>query len=84
MLAISVNHLLGVYGEDKDVYAWLWSREPAARVGDSIFVYDLTRDADAHARLAEVYRKADRPEAAEAELCKAEALRRDQAGTGRR
>ncbi|MFO7680023.1 MAG: phospholipid carrier-dependent glycosyltransferase [Chloroflexota bacterium] len=40
--AISVTHLQGlVLGEDVDTFAWFREREPAARIGDSIFVYEV-------------------------------------------
>ena len=43
--AISVNHLYGLYGdggaEDARCYAWLRPLEPVARVGGSIWVYEI-------------------------------------------
>lgn len=57
ILAISVNSLQAVQYEDKNLYRWLYTRRPVAKIGYSIYVYDLTGDADAHLRLAEVYLK---------------------------
>ncbi len=57
ILAISVNSLQAVQYQDKNLYRWLFSRKPLAKIGYSIYVYDLTRDADAHLRLAEIYLK---------------------------
>jgi len=57
-LAISVTNLQGIFLADPDTYAWLHSRTPIARIGYSIHVYDVTRDADAHRRLAPIYRRA--------------------------
>jgi hypothetical protein len=57
VLAISVVMLQGVHCQDKNLFRWLWDRQPVAKVGYSIFLYDLTGDADAHARLANVYSK---------------------------
>ena len=58
ILAISVNSLQAVHFEDKNLYRWLYARRPIERIGYSIYVYDLTGDAEAHLRLAEVYAKA--------------------------
>ncbi len=58
VLAISVNSLQAVHFEDKNLYRWLYARKPLEKIGYSIYVYDLTGDAEAHLRLAEVYLKA--------------------------
>jgi hypothetical protein len=42
-VAISATNLQGVYLEPKDMYAWLWQYEPVAKIGYSIFVYDLDK-----------------------------------------
>ncbi len=39
-VAVSVNHLVGLYNDPAD-FAWLRGRRPAARVGKSIWVFDL-------------------------------------------
>jgi hypothetical protein len=57
VLAISVNSLQAVHYDDKNLYRWLLSRRPIEKIGYSIYLYDLTGDADAHLRLAEVYLK---------------------------
>jgi hypothetical protein len=57
ILAISVLNLQGSYFQDKDLYRWLETRTPRAMIGYSIYVYDLTGDADAHYQLAQVYLK---------------------------
>jgi 4-amino-4-deoxy-L-arabinose transferase-like glycosyltransferase len=45
LIAISVTNLVGVYmdgyGQGKDLYQWLRAYEPVARIGHSIWVYDL-------------------------------------------
>jgi hypothetical protein len=41
--AISVNLLYGLY-VDGDVFSWLRDRKPLARVGGSIYVYDLRKE----------------------------------------
>jgi hypothetical protein len=73
LLVISVNNRLGIYLEDHDLYRWLDTRTPLARIGYSTYVYDVSGDADAHRQLAEVYRKTGRPELADAEMRKARA-----------
>jgi len=41
--AISATHLQGVYLPDPDTYAWFREREPVAKAGYSIFIYDVPR-----------------------------------------
>ena len=57
VLAISVLSLQAVHFQDKNLYRWLYRRRPVAKIGYSIFLYDLTGDAEAHLRLAQVYLK---------------------------
>lgn len=52
LLAISAFRQLGIIERDRTQYAWLADREPIAELGTSIRVYDVTTDAEAHARLA--------------------------------
>jgi hypothetical protein len=42
MAAISVNLLYGLY-TDAGAFSWLRDRRPLARVGGSIYVYDLRK-----------------------------------------
>ncbi|HFE66803.1 MAG TPA: phospholipid carrier-dependent glycosyltransferase, partial [Chloroflexi bacterium] len=42
--AISVTQLVGVYLEHPDRFAWFREREPAAKAGYSIFIYDVPPD----------------------------------------
>jgi hypothetical protein len=42
-IAVSATNLKGVYGDDKERYRFLWDRQPLARIGGSIFVYDVPR-----------------------------------------
>ena len=39
-------------------FRWLWVREPTAKIGYSIFVYDLTNDPERLIKLEEIYVKA--------------------------
>jgi Dolichyl-phosphate-mannose-protein mannosyltransferase len=55
LLAISVMNLHGAFFKDHDRYKWLLNTPPLIKIGYSIFVYDITRDADAHLRLAGIY-----------------------------
>ncbi|MBI4423138.1 MAG: hypothetical protein HY554_05395 [Elusimicrobia bacterium] len=52
LLAISSTHLQSVYFRDHALFDWLKLRRPAWVSGHSIFVYDLTKDADGMKRLA--------------------------------
>jgi hypothetical protein len=70
VLAIGVTHLQGVYLPTPDLYLWLRERTPVARIGYSIYVYDLTGDAGAHLHLARVYEQTGRPDLAAAEARK--------------
>src|SRR5262249_39073260 len=74
ILAISVCTLQGVLAKDKDLYSWLWRRQPIGKIGYSIYLYDLTGDADAHVSLAKTYLRAGPQALAEGELRKALAI----------
>lgn len=52
LLAVSQTNRAGVYYRDKSLFAWLAGREPVAAPGGSIFLYDLSADAEGRARLA--------------------------------
>lgn len=52
LFALSQTNRAGVYYRDKGLYAWLGSRAPVAAPGGSIFLYDLSADAEGRARLA--------------------------------
>ncbi len=71
LLAISTFTLMGVKLPEPDAYKWLFRREPLVRIGYSIWVYDITTDADAHVRLAALYLKVGQAERADFELVKA-------------
>jgi len=58
MLAISVQNLLDVSRSDDPLFRWLAGRRVFGKIGYSIFVYDLTNDADALAKLEETAVKA--------------------------
>ncbi|MGH7847597.1 MAG: ArnT family glycosyltransferase [Candidatus Binatia bacterium] len=58
ILAISVYNLQDVSTPDDPLFRWLWTRQPVAKIGYSIFVYDLTHDQEGLAKLEETYRKA--------------------------
>lgn len=74
ILAISVMNLLGVQLRNKDMYQWLNSRSPIAKIGYSIFIYDITGDSEAHLRLADAYLKQGPWQLAIPELRKALAI----------
>ncbi|MBI5597527.1 MAG: glycosyltransferase family 39 protein [Elusimicrobia bacterium] len=77
LLALSATNRTGVYLRrflGPDPFAWLDARKPEAVLGNSIFVYDVTADADAHARLARLYEKAGAQAYAEREMVRALAI----------
>jgi hypothetical protein len=52
VVAVSANHLLGLYLNDPDAFAWLRGRQPAAVLcGGCVHVFDLTGDAEAIRRV---------------------------------
>lgn len=71
ILAISVNNLQGCHLKNPRTYRWLLRKKPIARIGYTIYIYDLTGDADSHINLAKVYRNVGSLEAADRELQKA-------------
>jgi hypothetical protein len=42
-IAVSATNIKGVYAQDKDRYRFLQDREPAARIGGSIYIYNVPR-----------------------------------------
>lgn len=73
ILAVSVMHLHGLILPRRDAYEWLHSRQPIAKIGYSIFVYDITGDADAHQQLARMYNEDGSPKRAALEYWRAAA-----------
>ena len=59
VLIISVSNLQGVHTHlaAPDLFAWLRTRPPIARIGYSILVYDLSGDPKALSALGETYRR---------------------------
>jgi hypothetical protein len=74
VLAISVFNLQEVWTPDKKLFRWLYRKAPVAKIGYSIYVYDITGDVEAHLRLAEAYIKSRLPNPAASELQKVLAL----------
>jgi hypothetical protein len=58
ILAISAYNLQDVANAYNPLFRWLWSRRPIAKIGYSIFVYDLTNDHEGLRRLEETFVKA--------------------------
>jgi hypothetical protein len=58
ILAISVTNLQDTSSPYCPLFRWLWLRQPIAKIGYSIFVYDLTDDREGLAKLEETYAKA--------------------------
>jgi Dolichyl-phosphate-mannose-protein mannosyltransferase len=58
ILAISVTNLQDVGYHYDPLFRWLWTRQPIAKIGHSIFVYDLSNDREGLTKLEETYVKA--------------------------
>jgi hypothetical protein len=58
ILAISVYNLQDVSTAYYPLFRWLWARKPVAKIGYSIFVYDLTDDQEGLTKLQKTYVKA--------------------------
>jgi 4-amino-4-deoxy-L-arabinose transferase-like glycosyltransferase len=58
ILAISVCNLQDVSTPHNPLFRWLWIRQPVAKIGYSIFIYDLTDDREGLMQLEETYVKA--------------------------
>ncbi|MBI4169692.1 MAG: phospholipid carrier-dependent glycosyltransferase, partial [Acidobacteria bacterium] len=80
MLAVSAMALHFVHLGSGTLYDWLKGRPVAAMPGYSYLVYDISGDADAHARLAALYLESDLPEMADREARRA--LRIDSGSRG--
>jgi hypothetical protein len=75
LLAISVVNLQGIYfDQNHNRYGWLLDRTPLTTVGHSIYIYDITNDADAHRQLASMYQDSGLSELAEWERKKADTI----------
>ena len=57
ILAISVQNLQDVSTSYDPLFKWLWSRQPVAKIGYSIFIYDLSDDREGLMKLEETYMK---------------------------
>jgi 4-amino-4-deoxy-L-arabinose transferase-like glycosyltransferase len=53
ILAISVYNLQDVSSPHDPLFRWLWVRRPIAKIGYSIFIYDLTNDPEGLMKLEE-------------------------------
>jgi len=55
VVAISTNHLLGLFLDDPETYRWLRNRVPVAVVPGCVSVFDLTGDAEAVAQVRSLH-----------------------------
>jgi hypothetical protein len=55
ILAISATNLQEVFNAEAPLFAWLRQRRPTAKIGYSIFIYDLTGDPEGLIKLEETY-----------------------------
>jgi hypothetical protein len=54
LVAVSVSNVQGTYLSDPSTYHWLLTREPVSRTDGSIWLFDVTGDADAIRRLQQL------------------------------
>lgn len=75
VICISAFTLKGLRLDPRETYSWLETRRPVARLcGGAMLVYDVTEDADAHVRLAQLYDSVGKRELAIAELVRAQRI----------
>lgn len=55
-LAVSVTNLQGTYFSVHDLFSWLREKTPAAKIGYSIYVYDITDDLESQEKILGIYR----------------------------
>lgn len=65
LLAVSATNLQGTYYPDKQTFAWLKERKPGFSAGHSIFLYDLSADAEGLEKLAALLDREGRNDEAE-------------------
>ncbi len=70
-LAVGATKWQGFYEKGVPAFSWLHSRAPRAVLGNSLLVYDVSRDPDAHLELASMYERAGLPELAVREKARA-------------
>jgi len=58
LVVVSAYNLLGIHPARRQTYEWLREREPIARPGYSLFVYDITGDLESRLQLIRIYRDA--------------------------
>jgi tetratricopeptide (TPR) repeat protein len=73
-LAVSATNLQAVYLPYKSSFEWLKAYRPIARIGHSIFVYDIQKDVAAHNHLGLLYLKYKMPRQALSEFRLAEEM----------
>lgn len=56
--AISATNRTGIYYDDPQTFKWLDTRRPITLLAHSIWLYDVTHDAEAHQRFADLLEQA--------------------------
>ncbi|MDD5687142.1 MAG: glycosyltransferase family 39 protein [Elusimicrobia bacterium] len=64
LLAVSATYLQGLYLGDIHAFDWLKKYEPVDKIGYSIFVYDMTNNADIHFNLGRMFPRVNNTDAA--------------------
>ncbi|MFH1619355.1 MAG: hypothetical protein ABIG11_05570 [bacterium] len=65
LLAVSATNIQSTYYPEKNLFDWLKAKKPVFTAGYSIFVYDITKDADSLARTAAIFDRIGMNEEAE-------------------
>lgn len=60
LLVVSATNFQSTYFADKGLFGWLHQKPVAALVAKSLLVFDITQDAQSHARLADIFRRMGR------------------------
>lgn len=66
-LAISATNYQSTYFDDRHLFSWLKAREPLALVGGSILIFDIGHDPESHRRLADIFDRMGKTDAARRE-----------------
>ncbi len=67
LLAVSLTNRQGLYYVPHSIMEWLGNRKPVSKILDSIWVYDISNDAEAHRALSHIFAAEGRTEAAKNE-----------------
>lgn len=76
LLAVSATNLQGTYFAVPEMFGWLKNKKPVARIGFSIYVYDVTNDLEAQENILRVYEQTGLSQYRPRQVGRIEALRK--------